>query len=441
MGVLIAGCGSNGGNSSGRDELSMWTFKQSHVVALQAAAEKFTAETGTKVNIQAVTPDDAFLTKVQAAARTNDLPDVLEVHANGDDLAFGGAGLLEDLSKDVDQKWLDQYLPQVLKDGTVTPDVYKASLTEGSKTQGVQQGQRFSVPLTVGTQGVVYMNKSRAAKAGVTRAPATWEEFIDALDKVKKAYPDTGGVTVGVKQPSTALEWLMQPMAFGMLGKQKFEALFGPDAAQGWSSPNGQKVLNTYNEVTPYWMPGTQSKGIDEADLAFAQGKASFDIGGTYTLAFLAENGYDADNLMTFPVPPPKDAAIPGLQLSPFSLTGLSITRKSEKKDEALQWLKFLSRDDVAADFGKQALDVPPNDLDKSQSAALGPVLNSMEAAFGSGKNSYNAGYTAYRPSLYDPGKVGAVLAQFTPLKSRSAESTGAQMSSMIKSYWAEQNK
>ncbi|WP_326610079.1 extracellular solute-binding protein [Streptomyces scopuliridis] len=419
----------------------MWTFKQSHVAALRAAAEKFTAETGTKVNIQAVTPDDAFLTKVQAAARTNDLPDVLEVHANGDDLAFGGAGLLEDLSKDVDQKWLAQYLPQVLTDGTVTPDVYKASLTEGSKTQGVQLGQRFSVPLTVGTQGVVYMNKSRAAKAGVTRAPATWEEFIDALDKVTKAYPDNGGVTVGVKQPSTALEWLMQPMAFGMLGKQKFEALFGPDTAQGWSSPNGQKVLNTYNEVTPYWMPGTQSKGIDEADLAFAQGKASFDIGGTYTLAFLAENGYDADNLMTFPVPPPKDAAIPGLQLSPFSLTGLSITRTSDKKDEALRWLKFLSRDDVAADFGKQALDVPPNDLDKKQSEALGPVLNSMEAAFGSGKNSYNAGYTAYRPSLYDPGKVGAVLAQFTPLKSRSAESTGAQMSSMLKSYWAEQNK
>ncbi|WP_326813358.1 ABC transporter substrate-binding protein [Streptomyces scopuliridis] len=268
----------------------MWTFKQSHVAALRAAAEKFTAETGTKVNIQAVTPDDAFLTKVQAAARTNDLPDVLEVHANGDDLAFGGAGLLEDLSKDVDQKWLAQYLPQVLTDGTVTPDVYKASLTEGSKTQGVQLGQRFSVPLTVGTQGVVYMNKSRAAKAGVTRAPATWEEFIDALDKVTKAYPDNGGVTVGVKQPSTALEWLMQPMAFGMLGKQKFEALFGPDTAQGWSSPNGQKVLNTYNEVTPYW-------------------------------------------------------------------------------------------------------------------------------------------------------KVGAVLAQFTPLKSRSAESTGAQMSSMLKSYWAEQNK
>ncbi|MFE3140054.1 hypothetical protein [Streptomyces scopuliridis] len=174
---------------------------------------------------------------------------------------------------------------------------------------------------------------------------------------------------------------------------------------------------------------------------AFAQGKASFDIGGTYTLAFLAENGYDADNLMTFPVPPPKDATIPDLQLSPFSLTGLSITRTSDKKDDALRWLEFLSRDDVAADFGKQALDVPPNDLDTNQSEALGPVLNSMEAAFGSGKNSYNAGYTAYRPSLYDPGKVGAVLAQFTPLKSRDAESTGARMSSMMKSYWAEQNK
>ncbi|MFJ5846827.1 ABC transporter substrate-binding protein [Streptomyces sp. NPDC092903] len=441
MGVLLAGCGTSDGNGSGRGELSMWTFKQSHVAALQAAAKKFTAETGTKVNIQAVTPDDAFLTKVQAAARTNDLPDVLEVHANGDDLSFGGAGLLEDLSKDVDRTWLDQYLPQVLADGTVTEDVYRNSLTEGSKTQGVEKGQRFSVPLTVGTQGVVYMNKRRAEQAGITEAPTTWEGFVDALAKMKKAHPSNGGMTIGIKQPSTALEWLMQPMAYGMLGKDRFEALFGPDPAKSWSSADGQKVLDTYNQVTPYWVPGTQTKSIDEADLAFAQGKASFDIGGTYTLAFLAENGYDADNLMTFPVPPPEDAAIPGLQLSPFSLTGLSVTKKSKHKDEALKWLKFLSRDGIAADFGKQALDVPPNALDKNQSKALGPVLNSMETAFGSGAKAYNAGYTAYRPSLYDPGKVGAVLAQYTPLKSRSAKSTGAQMSSMIKSYWAEQKK
>ncbi|MFI6349312.1 hypothetical protein [Streptomyces sp. NPDC050560] len=70
----------------------------SPVKALREAAAEFTEETGTRVDVQAVTPDNVFLTKVQAAARTNDLPDVLEVHSAGDDLSFGGAGLLQELS-------------------------------------------------------------------------------------------------------------------------------------------------------------------------------------------------------------------------------------------------------------------------------------------------------------------------------------------------------
>ncbi|MFE9250030.1 ABC transporter substrate-binding protein [Streptomyces sp. NPDC007088] len=440
MSVLVAGCGSSGGGTgSGRGELRMWTFKQSHVAAFRAAAEKFTEATGTKVDVQAYTPDDAFLTKIQAAARTNDLPDVMEVHAKGEDFALGGAGLLADLSDEVDADWTKRFLPQVRGDGVVTPVDYENSLTEGSKSLGVQRGDRYSIPVTVGTQGMVYLNKERAAKVGVTEPPATWEEFIDVLDRLKKEYGGRGGLTIGLKSPSTALEWIMQPMAYGLLGKDRFEQLFGRDAGKGWSSPEGRKVLDTYNQVTPYWMPGSQSKTIDEADLAFAQGKASVDVGGTYTLAFLADNGYDVGNLLTFPVPPPAAAKMPDLQMSPFSLTGLGMVKKTAKRDEALEWMRFLSRPEIAATFGKQANDVPPNDFDAGQAKALGPVLNSMQSSFGTDPEGYNPSVTSYRPNLYDAGKVGAVLAQMTPLKTLSTRSTGARMSSMMKSYWSEQ--
>ncbi|MFG2596673.1 ABC transporter substrate-binding protein [Streptomyces sp. NPDC048462] len=437
MALLAAGCGRSAG--AGRDRLTMWTFKQSHVKALDAAAAAFTAQTGTKLAIQAITPDDAFLTKVQAAARTNDLPDVIEVHANGDDLSFGGAGLLEDLAGAVGRSWLDTYLPQVRKDGAVTAAQYRDSLTEGSKTMGVKEGQRFSVPLTVGTFGIVYADRRRLASAGVTEPPATWEQFIDTLAAVHRTDPKRGGITIGVQQPSTALEWLMQPMAFGMLGKERFQALFGSDPSKGFASADGQRVLTEYGRVTPYWMPGTAAKSIDDADLSFAQGKSAFLVGGTFTLAFLAANGADPANIMTFPVPPPARAAIPGMQLSPFALTGLSVTRTSRRKDEAMAWLRFLSKPDVAADFGRAALDVPPNLLTGADREAVGPLLTTMLDSFGTGENAYNAGDTTYRPSLYDPGKVGAVLAGYTPLKSTGARQTGNHISSMIKSYWAEQ--
>lgn len=436
--VLLAACGSGGGGAvaPGGTTLKMWTFKQSHVAALQSAAKSYEAKTGVKVEVQAITPDDAFITKTQAAAKTGDLPDVMEVHTNGDDFTFGAAGLLEDLSDDVPADWTKRYRPDVAAEGTVTAQYYKSSLAAGSKTTGVKEGQRFSVPLTIGTFGIVYANKERLTQAGVTTAPKTWEEFTAALAAVQKARPTDGGVSLGLKAPSTGLEWLMQPMAYGLLGKQPFEALWSQDAATNWSSPNGTKVLSTYGQITPYWMPGTQTLDIDQADLAFAQGKSSFLVGGTFSLAFLNQNGFDPAKIVTFPVPAPATGAVQGLSLSPFALTGLSVSANTKHKAEAIGFLNHLADKDVATQFAKDALDVPPVDLGSDPSGVVGPVLGAMLASFGSGDKAYNPGYTAYRPDNYDSGNVGAVLMEYTPLSRKDAAGTGADLANLIGSYW-----
>lgn len=437
----LAACGGSGGestSSAGGKSLQMWTFKQSHVAALQNAAKGFAKETGVSVDVQAITPDDAFLTKVQAAAKTGDLPDVMEVHTNGDDFTFGAAGLLQDLSGDVKDAWAKNYLPSVRGEGTVTQTYYDASLTPGSKTVGIKLGQRFSVPMSIGTFGIVYANKKQLEAAGITKAPTSWEEFIAALDAVHRVNPETGGISLGLKSPSTGLEWLMQPMAFGLLGKAKFEALFGNDAGSDWSSAAGEKVLERYGQITPYWMPGTQSLDIDGADLAFAQGKSSFDIGGTFTLAFLAQNGFDTNNIISFPVPAPSDGAIPNLKLAPFALTGLSVSATTSNKAAALDWLQYLAGPKVATQFAKDSYDVPPTDLGDDPTSTVGPVLGAMLSSFGEGDNAYNAGDTAYRPSTYDPGNVGSVLMNFTPLQLTDVSATSSALAKLIGSYWAE---
>jgi len=439
LGSTVAGCGGKSDDSTGGKTLTMWTFKQPHVKALQDIAKGFTAETGVTVKIQAYTPDDAFLTKVQAAAKTGDLPDVLEGHANGDDLTFGAAGLVDDLTKDVDAGWLNSYLPQVRVDGTVTNQYYQSSLAKDSTLKGIKLGQRFSVPLTIGTFGIVYANKKRLADAGVTTAPKTWEDFVADLAKVQKANPTNGGISLGLKAPSTGLEWFLQPMAYGLLGSAPFRALWSKDNAANFSGPNGVRVLETYGQVTPYWMPGTQSLDIDAADLAFAQGKSTFDIGGTFTLAFLAQNGFDPANVLTFPIPAPAAGAVPNLSLAPFTLTGLSVSSTSKNRSTALSWLKYLTKPDVAAQFAKAALDVPPINLGSDPSTAVGPALGAMIASFGSGPSAYNPGDTTYRPNAYDSGVVGAALMNFSPLKTETAPVTGRKLTGLINSYWAKQ--
>ncbi|MBD5784712.1 extracellular solute-binding protein [Cellulosimicrobium terreum] len=416
----------------------MWTFKQSHVEPLQDAAKTFEEKTGIAVEVEAITPDDAFVTKTQAAAQTGDTPDIWEVHTNGDDFVFGAAGLLEDLADDVDDEWSAQYLPSVADQGTVTPLYYEQSLAEGSSTAGVEEGQRFSVPFTIGTFGIVYANKERLEAAGITEAPKTWEEFVAALDAVQKTNPDDGGMSLGLQAPTTGLEWLMQPMAYGQLGADDFHALFGQDPAGNFGSPNGVAVLENYDKITPYWMPGTQTLTIDDADLAFAQGKSSFALGGTFTLAFLAQNGMDPENIVTFPVPSPEGGAIPDLSLSPFALTGLSVSATTENKDGALEWMRYLSEPDVAAEFATSALDVPPVDLGDDPSSTVGPVLGAMLSSFGEGEDAYNPGDTSYRPSAYDGEQVANVLMEMSPLGTQDAPKTGAGMATLITDFWSQ---
>ncbi|HTJ35484.1 MAG TPA: extracellular solute-binding protein [Dactylosporangium sp.] len=440
LGATTAACG--GGDDAGDSKtLTMWTFKQSHVKALQKVADDFAKESGITIKVEAYGPDDVFVTKVQAAAQTKNLPDLIEVHTNGDDLTFGGAGLLTDLAADTaaDQAWLSSYRAEVRQDGTVTDEYYKKSLAQDAKTKGIKLGQRFSVPLTVGTFGIVYANKQRLTEAGITAAPTTWEEFVADLGKVKAKFPDNGGVSIGLKAPTTGLEWFMQPMAYGLLGPDKFHALWGKDKAGTFSSPTGVQALETYGQVTPYWMPGTQSLDIDAADLAFAQGKSTFDIGGTFTLAFLAQNGFDANNVVTFPVPAPANGAVKNLSLAPFTLTGVSVSATVKNKAGAIQFLKYLAKSDASATFAKEALDIPPTDLGSDPSAAVGPALGAMIKAFGSGPSAYNPGDTSYKPSTYDGQAVASVLMDYTPLAKKSAADVGSEMTKVIDTFWAKQ--
>src|SRR5882757_7860314 len=151
----LAACGGSSGSSGDSKTLDMWTFKQSHLTGLRNAAAEFKKQTGITVNIQAYGPDDAYTTKVQAAAKTNDLPDVLETHSDGEDLVLGATGIAKDISADVGSDWSGLYQKSVQISGTVTDAKYTESLPADSKTHGVKKGQRFSVPFTSGTFGIV----------------------------------------------------------------------------------------------------------------------------------------------------------------------------------------------------------------------------------------------------------------------------------------------
>ncbi|MFE7569001.1 ABC transporter substrate-binding protein [Streptomyces sp. NPDC057539] len=437
-GLILTACGGSSG-SGDSDTLEMWTFKQTHVAALRAAAEDFEKKTGIKVEVDAYTPDDAFVTKIQSSAKTGDLPDVLELHSDGEDLALGAGGVVSELTDVVNDDWLARYPESVRESGYVNDAKLKESEPEDAKFHGVEKGDRHSVPFTIGTFGIVYANKQMLADAGITEPPTTWAGFIEALAATKAKDAQNGGLSLGLKIPDTGLTWIAQPLAYSILGEQAYQALYGEGDTGDWSSPNGAKVLQAYDQLTPYWMPGTQSLDIDEADQAFAQGKSAFLVGGTFTLSFLEQSGMDPDDVYAFGLPGAEDGQVPDPALGPLALTGLSMAATTEQPENAQKWMEYLSQPEVAAKFAEGSSDLPATELGDANTELLGDALASMLDSFaGTPETTYDPSNRAYFPPAYEQDKAAAILVDMSPLDRLSPEQTGKGITELTDNYWAE---
>jgi multiple sugar transport system substrate-binding protein len=434
LALTVTACGGDdeGGDAGG--VLTMWTFKRTHLEALQQAATAFKAKTGIDVRIEAFTPDDVFTAKIQSAAQTKDLPDVLELHSGGEDLRVGGGGLLADLEGDFDGK-LDRFLPSTRESGRVTQQ-RKDSIEE---LAGATVGSLYSVPFTAGTFGIVYANKEKLTAAGLDPAkpPATWEEFLGHLKATTAADPRQGGLSLGLKVTQTGFNWIYEQLAFAYLGQRKFEALFGKDTSAGFGSADGRRTLELYGQLKPYWIPGVSALGIDEADIAFAQGKSAFNVGGTFTLAFLAQNGMQPGNVLAFPIPPATGGAVSDLRLAPLALTGLSVTSTSANKEGSARWVDFLTSPEGAGIFAKASLDLPATDLGTQAESLIGPDLAALQQFFtGPAENTYDAGNRGFRPPDYDEVEMGNPLLKLAPLGEADPAATGRTLDTVIKAMW-----
>jgi multiple sugar transport system substrate-binding protein len=438
--LLLSACSSSGGGSGGGPTLEMWTFKQTHVKPLQAAAAAFKEKTGITVNVTAYTPDDAYKSKVMSAASTKNVADVLEVHAAGEDFVLGGAGILVDLTSNVDSAWQARFLKGTADSGRVSEQRYQRSLAPKAADVGIRTGQLFSVPFTTGTFGIVYANRAKLTAAGLdpTKPPATWADFVTWLRSSVARDATAGGLTVGLKSSSTGFNWMLQPLAYASLGKDRYEALFGKDASKAFGGPDGEQVLSLYDQVTPYWTPGSQTLSIDDADRAFAQGKSTFDLGGTFTLAAIQQNGMNPGDVLAFPLPAPADGQVKDLKLAPLALTGLSVSAVTRNQDAAIRWLDFLTTADQAGAFAKASLDLPGVDLGDKAVDLLGPDLAALQKAFGNpGPDTYDPAATVdYQAPNYDQAIAGDVLVKMSPLRQESVQATNKQLGAIIADSW-----
>ncbi len=384
-------------------ELTMWTWKVFHVPGLEAVAKNFEAKEGIKVKITAFNPDEVYRTKITTSAQSGDLPDILSYWSGGQ-WELAATDQLMEMTTDVDPAWKANFLSGTYeKSSTMTQSTYDTCQKDPKCTyKNIKVGQSFSVPYLAGQAFFVYANKDILTKAGLdpNKAPTTAEEWMDMM-KTVKAKTGTPGFVTGEQNPDVLHYWLFNPMLMTSCGVEKYDAIYNGNLT--FTDPCALNVFKWINEVqtNDLWMPNILQTNIDPADVAFSQGKAAFDLGGTYTLGFLVAQGMKTENLLSFAVPPLKGSAYSKLEVSAFALIDAMVTKNSKHQKEALSFIKFLNTPEQMALFAKTVGDFPavkvPLDADK-----IGPVLLGLMSAF-SDKSPFD---TSKAQILEEPGKV-----------------------------------
>lgn len=384
----LAGCSGQASPSSDKVTLETWTFKQSHVEALTAIGEQCFPDGDVTVKVEAVTPDDAFTTKVQAGAQTKDLPDVLMAHAAGEDWLFAQSGILMDLTDFFDEKLRDRFTESSATAVTISQEKIDGSGDDPATTlKDLEADHIYSMPLANGTASLIMANKTMLEAAGVAtdKAPETWEQWVADMTKVKAHDPDNGGLVAGLQVPQVGYYWLFQPMSTAYLGIDDFIGRTAEAQTTPWNSPGSMETLERWNELTPLWTDGVFNLGIDQADQLFAQGKAAYDLGGTFTVPFLVQQGMDVDDLLIFQAPAPEGAKITDGTMLTSPLVSAGITTTSKHPEEAKKYLECLSSEEGAATFMNTANDlasakVDPSKVTSSTLKALASIFDREDA-------------------------------------------------------------
>ena len=132
----------------------------------QAIADAYmAAHPNVKINIT-VLENEAFKTKLATSMQAGDVPDLFQSWGGATMAQQADAGLLKDITADV-SSWAS----------TVNP---------GAMSIYQYNGKQYGIPWDMGMIGFWY-NKKLFEQAGITAPPATWDDYLAAVGKLKAA--------------------------------------------------------------------------------------------------------------------------------------------------------------------------------------------------------------------------------------------------------------
>jgi raffinose/stachyose/melibiose transport system substrate-binding protein len=204
-----------------------------------------------------VLENEAFKTKLATQMQSGTPPDLFQSWGGGTMAAQADAGMLKDITADV-ASWKD-------------------TINAGAMSMYQYNGKQYGIPWDVGMIGFWY-NKKLFADAGISAPPATWDELLSDMGKLKAKGVAPLAIAGKDKWPSMHL-WSYLVLRIG-----------GADAMQqmiqsgDWNTDAckaaGDQVLKL-NDLKPY-QDGYKSATYDNEAAAVGNGKAAMELMGQW---------------------------------------------------------------------------------------------------------------------------------------------------------------
>ena len=239
-------------------------------------------------------------------------PDSFQGHAGAELLDYIKAGQVEP----IDFIYKKYGFAKIMPKGLISQITYK--------------GHIYSVPVNIHRANVLWYNPAVLKKAGITKVPTKWAEFITALNKAK---------TAGVIPLSLGEQWtqkhLLETVMIATIGPARWAALW--KSGKGWNTAGVTLALNRYKTLLTYTNSDAASLTWQDASKLVADGKAAFNVMGDWA------DGYYRIDLKKKPKTGYGWAATPGTGgIYDWLSDSFTLPKGAPHRAAAVQWLGFL---------------------------------------------------------------------------------------------------
>jgi raffinose/stachyose/melibiose transport system substrate-binding protein len=220
-----------------------------------------------------VLENEAFKTKLTTVLQSGNPPDIFQSWGGGDMNQQVTAGLLKDVTPDLDANgaaWRNSFAPGALA-------VY------------AYQGKNYGVPWDMGMVGWWY-NKDLFTKAGIASPPTTWTEFLADVKKLKAAGITPISLGEGDKWPGMHI-WSYLATRIG--GQAAFDAAYSRKGS--FTDPAFVQAGDRLKELIALdpFQAGYLAATHDEMQATFGNGKAAMELSGQWAPSVESANSVD----------------------------------------------------------------------------------------------------------------------------------------------------